>query len=174
MATPQRNQIHALYPISGNPPSWGHADVMERAARIFDHVTWALAVNPGKTYLFSTAERMDMMEDYVRHFGVKNVTVSQYQGATVRFAETIGARVIVKGLRNASDMQAEMEQAMGNRNMNPDIDTVTLFTTPRYSVISSSLIRELALLGENIEPYVLGTVAEKVHGILKAKGLLKS
>ena len=173
MATTHRVEFHALYPISGNPPSWGHADVMERTARIFEHVTWAVAVNPNKTYLFSTAERMEMMEDYVRHFGLKNVTVGQYQGATVRFAETIGARVIVKGLRNASDLQAEMEQAMGNRNMNPDIDTVTLFTTPRYSVISSSLIRELAVLGENIEPYVLGTVAEKVNGILKAKGLQK-
>jgi pantetheine-phosphate adenylyltransferase len=136
-------------------------------------VTWALAVNPGKSYLFSAAERMEMMEDYVRHFGLTNVTVAEYQGATVRFAESIGARVIVKGLRNASDLQAEMEQAMGNRNMNPDIDTVTFFTTPRYSVISSSLIRELALLDENIEPYVLGTVAEKIHRILKAKGALK-
>lgn len=170
MSTPPSAGLHALYPISGNPPSWGHADVMERAARIFDHVTWALAVNPNKTYLFSVAERMDMMRDYVRHFGLKNVTVAEYQGATVRYAEKIGARVIVKGLRNASDLQAEMEQAMGNRNLNPDVETVTLFTSPRYSVISSSLIRELALLGEDIEPYVLGSVAQKVRGILKARG----
>lgn len=167
MATPSGS--HALYPISGNPPSWGHADVMERTARIFDRVTWALAVNPAKTYLFSAADRMAMMEDYVRHFGLKNVTVAEYQGATVRYAEKIGARVIVKGLRNASDMQAEMEQAMGNHHMAPEIETVSLFTSPRYSVISSSLIRELALLGENIEPYVLGSVAEKVQRILKAK-----
>lgn len=170
MASTRHPESHALYPISGNPPSWGHADVMERAARIFDHVTWAVAVNPAKTYLFSAAERMDMMEDYVRHFGLTNVTVAEYQGATVRFAEKVGARVIVKGLRNASDLQAEMEQAMGNRNMNPEVETVTLFTSPRYSVISSSLIRELALLGENIEPYVLGSVAEKVQRILKASG----
>jgi len=162
--------LHALYPISGNPPSWGHADVMERAARLFDRVTWALAVNPGKTYLFTAEERMDMMGDYVRHFGLTNVTVAEYQGATVRFAERIGARLIVKGLRNASDLQAEMEQATGNRNMNPDVDTVTFFTTPRYSVISSSLIRELAVLDENIEPYVLGSVAEKIRRILKERG----
>ncbi len=160
------NPIHALYPISGNPPSWGHADVMERAARVFGRVTWALAVNPAKTYLFSAQERMAMMEDYLRHFELKNVTVAEYQGSTVRFAEKIGATVIVKGLRNASDLQAEMEQATGNRNQNPAIETVTLFTSPRYSVISSSLIRELALLGEDIEPYVLESVAVRIRRIL--------
>jgi len=170
-ATPRGGAFHVLYPISGNPPSWGHADVMERAARVFDQVTWAIAVNPSKTYLFSAAERMDMMQDYIRHFGLQNVAIAEYQGATVRFAEKIGARLIVKGLRNPADLQAEMEQAVGNRNLNSAVETVTLFTSPRYSVISSSLIRELALLGENIEPYVLGTVAEKVYAVLKSKGL---
>ena len=160
---------HALYPISGNPPSWGHADVMERCARIFDQVTWAVAVNPSKTYLFSSAQRREMMEDYVRHFGLKNVTVAEYAGGTVRYAERIGARVIVKGLRNATDLQAEMEQALGNHNMNPAIETVSLFTSPRYSVISSSLIRELALLGEDITPYVLDSVAVRVREILAAQ-----
>jgi pantetheine-phosphate adenylyltransferase len=171
MTSKAGDAFHALYPISGNPPTWGHADVMERAARIFDRVTWAIAVNPAKSYLFSAGDRMEMMNEYVRHFRLNNVTVAEYQGATVRFAEMVGARVIVKGLRNASDLQAEMEQAMGNRNMNDRIDTVSLFTSPRYSVISSSLIRELALLGESIEPYVLDTVARRIKAILAAKGL---
>jgi len=163
--------IHALYPISGNPPSWGHADIMERAARIFDHVTWALAVNPTKTYLFSPQERMDMMGEYIRHFGLNNVTVAEYQGATVRYAQKIGASVIVKGVRNPLDLQAEMEQAQGNHNIDSSIETVALFTSPRYSVINSTLIRELALLGEDIEPYVIGSVAKKVREILRAKGI---
>lgn len=161
--------IHVLYPISGNPPSWGHGDVMERAARIFPCITWALAVNPNKTYLFSPEERMEMMGDYVRHYGLNNVTLDIYQGATVRFAQKIGAQLILKGLRNASDLQAEMEQAIGNRGINGDIETVTLFTSPRYSVISSSLIRELAVLGENLEPYVLPKVAARIVKILKKK-----
>jgi pantetheine-phosphate adenylyltransferase len=163
---------HVLYPISGNPPTWGHADVMERASRIFEKVTWALAVNPGKEYLFSAEERMAMMEDYVRHFGLKNVTIHTYEGATVRYAEHIGAGLILKGLRNATDLQAEMEQAIGNRSINESIETITFFTSPRYSVISSSLIRELALLGENLEPYVLPSVAEQITRILREKGLL--
>jgi pantetheine-phosphate adenylyltransferase len=161
--------LHVLYPISGNPPTWGHADVMERAARQFDKVTWALAVNPGKSYLFSREERLEMMEVYVRHFKLTNVTTSAYEGATVRFAEQIGARIILKGLRNASDLQAEMEQAMGNQGMNPGIETIAMFTSPRYSVISSSLIREIAKLGEDITPYVHPDVAASVEQILGRK-----
>ena len=161
---------HILYPISGNPPSWGHADVMERAARIFPRMTWALAENPDKSYLFSTEERMEMMGDYVRHYGLNNVTIDSYQGATVRFAERIGANLILKGLRNATDLQAEMEQAIGNRGINGNIETITFFTSPRYSVISSSLIRELALLGENLEAYVLPEVATRIERIMKRKG----
>jgi pantetheine-phosphate adenylyltransferase len=166
--------MHALYPISGNPPTWGHADVMERAARIFDRVTWALAVNPAKTYLFSAAQRMDMMQVYIGHYGLENVTVAQYQGATVRFAQQIGARVIVKGLRNPLDLQAEMEQAQGNHNLDGTIETIALFTSPRYSVINSTLIRELALLGEDIAPYVAAPVAKQVREILRSQGLGES
>ncbi len=160
--------LHVLYPISGNPPTWGHADVMERAARIFEKITWALAINPEKAYLFSVEERMAMMEDYVRHFKLKNVIIDSYEGATVRYAVRIEARLILKGLRNASDLQAEMEQAIGNRGINSSVETISFFTTPRYSVIHSSLIRELALLGENIEAYVLPSVAKKIAEILKS------
>lgn len=162
--------FHVLYPISGNPPTWGHADVMERAARCFDRVTWALALNPGKTYLFSREERLDMMAEYVRHFQLANVTLAAYEGATVRYAEQIGAHMILKGLRNATDLQAEMEQALGNRSINDSIETVAMFTSPRYSVISSSLIRELALLGEDITPYVHPGVARRIDAILGRKG----
>ena len=158
--------MHALYPISGNPPTWGHADVLARAAKLFERVTWALAVNPNKTYPVSPQVRLEMMGEYVRHLKLNNVTVETYQGATVRHAEKIGARVIVKGLRNVQDLHTEMEQAFGNRGMNPDIETVVLFTQPRYSQISSSLIRELALLGENIDEYVLPQVAERLRKAL--------
>ena len=164
--------MHALYPISGNPPTWGHADILERAARIFTRVTWALAVNPAKSYMFEQAERIHMMQIYVEHFGLKNVQIDAYQGATVRFAERIGATAILKGLRNATDMQAEMEQAMGNSGMNPKIETVAMFTSPRFSIINSTLIREIALLGEGIEDYVHPRVAEIVSGILRDKGLI--
>jgi len=158
--------LHVLYPISGNPPTWGHADVMERAARSFDRVTWALAINPAKSYLFNPEQRLEMMGEYIRHFKLANVTLAAYEGSTVRYAERIGANMILKGLRNASDLQAEMEQAMGNQGINPAIQTIAMFTSPRYSVISSSLIRELAQLGEDIAPYVHPDVAKRVERIL--------
>ncbi|HKI98547.1 MAG TPA: pantetheine-phosphate adenylyltransferase [bacterium] len=154
---------HALYPISGNPPTWGHADVMERAARVFDKVTWALAVNPKKRYDTPQAVRLEMMRDYVRYLKLGNVTVEAYEGATARYAERIGAGVIVKGLRNVMDLQAEMEQAFGNRGINEQIETLVLFTQPRLGAISSSLIRELAVLGEDIDDYVLPEVVRRLR-----------
>lgn len=167
------DSIHLLYPISGNPPSWGHADIMERAARLFGRITWALAVNPAKSYLFTVEERLEMMEDYVHHFGLKNVIIDSYEGATVRFARRIGAGLILKGLRNSDDLLAEMEQAIGNRGIDGGIETISLFTSPRYSVIRSSLIRELALLGEEIDDYVLPAVAGRIRKILAGRGLVK-
>jgi len=166
---PSKKTVKVLYPISGNPPTWGHADVMERASHCFDHVTWALAVNPSKGYLFNRDVRLEMMEEYIRHFKLSNVTVAAYEGATVRYAELIGANIILRGLRNASDLQFEMEQAMGNRGINDTIETVAMFTSPRFSIINSSLIRELALLGEDITPYVLPSVARRVKEILAGR-----
>ena len=154
--------MHALYPISGNPPTWGHADVMARAARIFDQVTWALAFNPEKQVDCPLEVRIEMMQEYIRHLKLKNVTVTSYQEGTARYAGKIGAGVIVKGLRNQNDFQTEFEQAFGNRGINGDIETVLLFTQPRNGAISSSLIRELALLGEDIDEYVLPAVSKKL------------
>ena len=108
-----------------------------------------------------------MMRDYVRHLKLDNVTVATYEGVTVRFAEQIGAAVIVKGLRNQLDLQAEMEQAYGNRGINDRIETMVLFTQPRNGAISSSLIRELAQLGENIDAYVLPSVARRLKKYLR-------
>jgi len=161
--------IHALYPISGNPPTLGHADILRRAARVFGHVTWALAVNPDKIYRVSLEVRQEMMTDYIRHLDLKNVSVEQYEGATVRFAEKIGATVIVKGLRDAHDLRAEMEQSFGNRGINPGVETMLMMADPGLSRISSSLIRELALLGEDIDEYVLPGVAERLRRALATK-----
>lgn len=159
--------MHALYPISGNPPTWGHADVMARAAHVFDELTWALAFNPKKKYDTPIGVRMEMMDDYVRHLKLNNVTVDSYEGGTVRYAEKIGAGVIIKGLRNQNDFQAEFEQAFGNKGVNGHIETMLLFTQPRNGAISSSLIRELALLGENVDEYVLPSVAQKLMANLQ-------
>ncbi len=156
----------AVYPISANPPTWGHADIMRRAASHFGHLYWAAAINPHKQYLFKPEERVQMMVEYVKHYELKNVTVETYSGGTVRYAEKKGARLIVKGLRTVADFQGELEQFVGNRGINENIETMCMFAQPPFSVISSSLVRELALLRENIDQYVLKSVADLVGRII--------
>ena len=160
------NKRVAIYPISANPPTWGHGDILLRASCHFDHIYWAAAVNISKQYLFSPEERMQMMEAYVKHYQLENVSVESYRGGTVRYAEQKKAQLIIKGLRNIADFQGEIEQAMGNRGINEEIETIWLLAHPRLSALSSSLVRELALLGENIEAYVLKSVADMVAKII--------
>ena len=157
----------AIYPISANPPTWGHADILKRATAHFEHVYWAAAVNLQKKYLFSSEERLQMMNDYVQHYQLSNVTVETYTGSTVRYAESKNVPVLIKGLRNAADFYSESEQAWGNRGMNDTIETVCLFAQPHLSAVSSSLVREIALLGESIEAYVLHSVADLVQKIIE-------
>ncbi len=108
-----------------------------------------------------------MMQEYVNYYQLDNVSIGSYSGATVRYAEAINAQLIVKGLRSTADFQGEFEQATGNLGMNPNIETFFMFAHPNLSAISSSLVREIALLGENIEPYVLKSVAEIVRKIIE-------
>ena len=143
-----------IYPISGNPPTWGHADLMQRASNKFDIVHWVAAVNPGKTQLFSMDERMQMMKAYVDYYKLKNVKVSSYEGAIVRYALELKADFLLRGLRNTTDFQMELELAAGNRGIDKTVETVCMFTKPHFATISSSLVRELAMLGEKIDQYV--------------------
>ena len=160
----------AVYPTSANPPTLGHADIVCRVSRQFDQVFWAAAVNPKKQYLFAQEERLAMMTEYIRHHGLKNVTVETFTGATVRYAQSKGATALVKGLRNPDDFQAEYQQALGNLGIDSSIETFCLFGRPEYYGVSSSLTRELALLGENIEGFVLPSVAEMVTTLLQQRG----
>ena len=153
----------AVYPISANPPTWGHAEIMLRAAALFDRVYWAAAINPNKDYLFTPEQRVAMMQEYVKHYQLKHVHVDSYTGGTVQYAKSKAARCIIKGLRTVSDFQDELEQSVGNHGIDASIETICMFAQPALSVISSGLVRELAMLGESIDNYVLGSVAQMVH-----------
>ena len=143
-----------VYPISGNPPTWGHADLMERAAKKFDIVHWVAAINPEKEQLFSTEERVEMMKSYVDYYKLENVQVSSYEGAIVRYAMELKASFLLRGLRNTTDFQMELELSAGNRGINKSVETICMFTKPHFATISSSLVRELAMLDEKIDQYV--------------------
>ncbi len=161
MKPPHMN--HALYPISGDPPTWGHASVLQRAALVFAKVTWAAAINPGKRYLCPLEERQKMMQDYVEHLGLSNVEVSSYTGATALHAQQIQANVIVKGLRGAQDLPREMEQAFGNALLAQNVHTVFFLSLPEHLCISSSLARELLNLGQATDALVLPAAAQRAR-----------
>lgn len=151
-----------VYPISANPPTWGHGDIMMRAANHFDKVYWVAAVNPGKTYMFTEEERLSMMKAYVTYYKLKNVEICAHEGTIARFAEEKGAQFLLRGLRNSSDYQMELELSVGNRGISKEIETICLFAKPHYATISSTLIRELAILNERIDQYVMPSIAKKI------------
>ncbi|MBF0359944.1 MAG: pantetheine-phosphate adenylyltransferase [Oligoflexia bacterium] len=156
------SELTVVYPTSANPPTWGHADIMYRAATKFKQVYWVAAINPSKHLEFSTEERIAMMQAYVDYYQLKNVKVDSFEGTIVRYALDKGAQFLLRGLRNTSDFQMELELAAGNRGINKEIETICLFAKPHYATISSGLIRELAKLGEKIDQYVLPALADQI------------
>lgn len=145
-----------VYPTSANPPTWGHADIMMRASKRFDKLIWSIASNPKKDNQgFSIDEKLKMMKAYVDYYELKNVEVLHCEGAVVRFAKLHGAQFILRGLRNTTDFQMELELAAGNRGIDKNIETICMFSKPHFATISSSLVRELAILDEKIDQYVL-------------------
>lgn len=151
-----------VYPISANPPTWGHADIMMRAATHFDKIIWVAATNPQKAYMFTLEERLEMMQAYVDYYMLKNVVICSHDGTIARFAEEKGAQFLLRGLRNSSDYQMELELSVGNRGISKELETICLFAKPHFATISSTLIRELALLNERIDQYVMPSIAKKI------------
>ncbi|MBT7609273.1 MAG: pantetheine-phosphate adenylyltransferase [Bacteriovoracaceae bacterium] len=152
-----------IYPISGNPPTWGHADIMMRASQKFDELYWVAATNPNKPEtIFSEEERTKMMQDYVDYYDLKNVKVISHSGTMVRLAQDLETGFLLRGLRNTTDFQHELEMASGNRGIDKNIETICMFTKPHFATISSTLVRELALLGERIDQYVLPSLTKLI------------
>jgi pantetheine-phosphate adenylyltransferase len=157
-----------VYPISGSPPTWGHADLMMRAAQKFDQLIWVAAHNPHKPDpVFTPQERVEMMEKYVNYYDLKNVEVIHYDGTIIRLAQKYQAEFLLRGLRNTSDFQMELELAAGNRGIDKAIETICFFAKPHFATISSSLVRELAFLDEKIDQYVLPSLSSFIKTKLK-------
>lgn len=157
---------NALCPGSFDPPTHGHIDVIQRAATIFDQVTVAVVRNPSKSALFTTEERVVLLEEVLAD--TPGVEVASFEGLLVQFARDRGADVIVKGLRAMSDFDYELQMAQMNFRLE-EFDTVFIATNPEYGYLSSSLVREVARLGGSIEdlvpPVVAKALAERLtHG----------
>jgi pantetheine-phosphate adenylyltransferase len=154
-----------LLPGTFDPPTNGHLNILRRASSLFDAVEIVIAVNPGKTYLFSADERLKMMQVLAQ--GLPNVTVTTWGGLIVDFADKIGVHVIVRGVRALADFDYEFELSVMNKSLNPRIETVFLPTDQKYSVIRSSAIKEIAGFGGDISgmvpPNVAKALREKLH-----------
>jgi pantetheine-phosphate adenylyltransferase len=142
----------ALYPGTFDPITNGHHDLVRRAAGLFDHVIVAIAANPNKAPLFSLDERVDLARRVLRD--LPNVEVLGYSGLTIDCARQHKAAVIVRGLRAVSDFEFEFQLANMNRHVAREIETVFLTPQEQFTFISSSLVREIAILGGEVREFV--------------------
>jgi pantetheine-phosphate adenylyltransferase len=142
----------ALYPGSFDPITNGHLDIVKRASAIFDKVIVGIYDRPGKNLLFTTEERVKLANKAVEGYG--NVEIMSYTTLTVNFAQSIGANVMVRGLRMGSDFELEFEMAMMNKKLAPDLELVCFMTSLQFQFLSSSLLKEVAHLGGRINTWV--------------------
>lgn len=148
--------VHAVYPGSFDPITNGHIDIVVRAAKMFAKVTVVVASNPKKQPVFTREERVTMAREALQH--CQNVAVEGHDGLLVEYARSIGASVILRGLRAVSDFEYEFQLAGMNRRLAPEIETLFLTPSEQYSYVSSSLIREIARLGADISECVPANV----------------
>ena len=142
------NTVKAIYPGSFDPVTNGHLDIAMRASRLFDTVIMAVFDRPNKRLLFDTAQRVTLLKEATRD--MPRVKIDTYAELTVDYVRNVGASVIVRGLRAASDFENEFQMAQINQTLEPDIDVVLFMAGHRYTFFSSSTVREIASLGGDV------------------------
>ncbi|MDR4516937.1 MAG: pantetheine-phosphate adenylyltransferase [Nitrosomonas sp.] len=156
----------AVYPGTFDPITRGHEDLVRRAARLFDHVVVAVAISSGKSPFFSLEERVDLAEQVLSD--CPNVEVIPFSGLLMDFLQQHNARIILRGLRAASDFEYEFQMAGMNRSMYPDVETLFMTPSEQYMFVSATIVREIALLGGKADKFVHPVVAQRLRGkILK-------
>jgi pantetheine-phosphate adenylyltransferase len=148
----------AVYAGSFDPVTLGHLDLIERSASLFDEVVVAVGKHATKKAFFSFQERTDLLREVTKD--MKNVRIESFDGLLIHFCERIGARVIVRGLRAATDFEYELQISHANADLAPKIDTVFLPTRTRYGFVSASLVREIASHGGDVSHYAPPVVCE--------------
>jgi pantetheine-phosphate adenylyltransferase len=151
----------AVYPGSFDPITNGHIDVITRAARLFSKLIIGVYETPDKRLLFTLKERLEMARQAVA--SLPNVEVQPFSGLTVDFARRARAQAIVRGLRVSADFEREFDMAMMNQRLAPELELVCLMASPEYQFLSSSLLKEVAKLGGNIDDLVPKQVAEALR-----------
>ncbi len=161
MDAERKKPVIAIYPGSFDPVTNGHLDLIERGATIFDQLIVAVARNPEKDALFPVPERIEMLQAVT--FDLKNVAVDVFDGLLVNYARAQDASVILRGIRAVSDYEYELQMAMMNRKIEPEIETIFMLPGEAYSFLSSRLVKELARLGGPIKGLVPPLVEERLR-----------
>jgi pantetheine-phosphate adenylyltransferase len=151
----------AIYPGSFDPLTNGHVDIIRRGSRLFDRIVVAILLNVEKAPLFTVAERVEIARDVFSDY--PNVEVDTFDGLLVEYARRRGAGVIVRGLRAISDFEYEMQMALMNRHLNPDVETVFMMPAETYTYVSSRLVKEVVALGGSVTNLVPRLVEDRLR-----------
>ena len=151
----------AIYPGSFDPVTLGHLDIIERGSKLFDRVVVAVLRNPGKTPLFTVEQRLRQIHTATRH--LPQVEVDSFDGLTVDYANLIGAKVLLRGLRVMSDFEKELQMAHTNKTLSKEIETVFLATSTEHGFLSSSIVKEIAKFNGSIDHLVPAHVAAEIY-----------
>ena len=154
--------LKAIIAGSYDPLTFGHIDIIRRSLAFCDQLVIAIGINLQKKTMFSVEERLDMLSVSI-YDSTERITTSSYQGLLVDYAKSIGAKYLIRGVRNAVDFEYESQLAQINKKIAPEIETVFLLTSPELSVVSSSAVKEIAHYGGDITGFVNPYVAKKIN-----------
>jgi pantetheine-phosphate adenylyltransferase len=153
--------VTALYPGTFDPPTNGHLDLIQRGARLFDHLIVSILNNPVKDPLFTVEERAEMLRESISD--MSNVSVATFDGLMVDFARQQGAKAVLRGIRAISDYEYEFQMALMNRRLAPDVETVFLQPAGRYSFVSSRMLKEVFAFGGDVSGLVPPNVLKRLQ-----------
>jgi len=157
--------VKAIYPGTFDPPTNGHVDLIQRGAKLFDHLTVAILNNREKNPLFTVEERVEMLKEVTGTLA--NVSIATFEGLMVEFARKQGASAVLRGIRAISDYEYEFQMALMNRRLAPEIETVFLQPAGRYSFVSSRMVKEVFSLGGDVTgllpPNVLKRLRDRIN-----------
>lgn len=155
----------AVYPGSFDPVTCGHLDIIERSANIFDKVIVAVLENPEKNHLFNTKERVDLLKKVTMH--VPNLEIDSFNGLLIHYMNAKNSKVIIKGLRAVSDFEYELQMASLNNKLDGEVETLFMMTNYKYSFLSSSSVKQIAMFGGSIKDLVPDCIITQIINKIK-------
>lgn len=159
-----------IYPGTFDPITLGHADIIRRGAKLVDHLIIGVTTNPSKNPMFTTEERLAMVEREVKAMGLDNAKVVGFDALLMKFAKAQGASVIVRGLRAVADFEYEYQMAGMNQQLDDEIETVFLMADVSLQPIASKLVKEIALYGGDVTPFVSEQICKDVNARVEKIG----